>query len=165
MSVESSTLRSSNPLTVFLTSGVVVFVLRILLGGLFLFSAFDKVQHPNEFAIAVRAYKVLPVGLSNIFALLVAWSEVVAGVMLILGVMSRRAGGAIFILLVMFTVAIASTLVRGLVIDCGCFSNEGGSQTSYTSIIRNLFLLAATSIVIIYDRGLWSLSKVFSKRS
>lgn len=165
MSVESSTLRNSNPLTVFLTSGVVVFVLRILLGGLFLFSSFDKVEHPDKFAVAVRAYKLIPVELSYIFALLVAWSEVVASVMLILGIMTRKAAGAIFILLVLFTVAITSTLVRGLVIDCGCFSNEGGGQTSYTSIIRNLFLLAATSIVIIYDRGLWGLSKVFSKRS
>jgi uncharacterized membrane protein YphA (DoxX/SURF4 family) len=163
--VESTTVRSSNPLTVFLTSGVVLFLLRILLGGLFVFSSIDKVQYPDEFAIAVRAYKLLPVGLSNLFALGVAWAEIVAGGMLILGIMTRRAAGAILLLLVAFTVAIATTLVRGLAIDCGCFSNEGGSQTGFTLIIRNLFLMATAAILILYDRGLWSLSAVFSKRS
>ncbi|MFQ5511599.1 MAG: MauE/DoxX family redox-associated membrane protein [Candidatus Krumholzibacteriia bacterium] len=164
MSVESTTIRSSNPVTVFLTSGIVLFVLRVLLGGLFLFSSLQKVQHPDEFAIAVRAYKLLPVSLSNVFALLVAWSEVLAGGMLILGLMTRKAAGAIFVLLVMFTVAIATTLIRGLAIDCGCFSNEGGSQTGFTLIIRNLFLLAASAILILHDGGLWRLSKVFSSR-
>ncbi|MEE9271279.1 MAG: MauE/DoxX family redox-associated membrane protein [Candidatus Krumholzibacteria bacterium] len=165
MPVESTTVRSSNPLTVFLTSGVVLFVLRILLGGLFVFSSIEKVQHPDEFAIAVRLYKLLPVGLSNLFALAVAWSEIVAAGMLILGIMTRRAAGAILLLLVMFTVAIATTLLRGLAIDCGCFSNEGGSQTGFALIIRNLFLMATAVILILYDRGLWSLSAVFSKRS
>ncbi len=165
MPVESTTVRSSNPLTVFLTSGVVLFVLRILLGGLFVFSSIEKVQHPDEFAIAVRAYKLLPVGLSNLFALAVAWAEIVAAGMLILGIMTRRAAGAILLLLVMFTVAIATTLLRGLAIDCGCFSNEGGSQTGFALIIRNLFLMATAAILILYDRGLWSLSAVFSKRS
>ena len=104
MSVESTTVRSSNPITVFLTSGVVLFVLRVFLGGLFLFSSLDKIQHPYEFGVAVRTYQLLPIGLSNFFALAVAWSEVVAGVMLILGIMTKKAAGAIFLLLVMFTV-------------------------------------------------------------
>ena len=84
--------------------------------------------------------------------------------MLVLGIATRQAASALLMLLVMFTVAIASTIVRGLTVDCGCFSNEGGSQTGYTIIIRNLFLIAGAFIVVLYDRGFWSLSKVLARR-
>lgn len=160
-----NTPRTSNPLTALLTSGPVILLLRIALGGLFLFSAWDKVQNPDAFAIAIRGYKLLPLELTNVFALLVAWTEIIAGVMLILGVMTRKAAAAIFLLLVMFTVAISSTIVRGIAVDCGCFSNEGGSQTHYTLVIRNLFLIIASLIVVLYDRGFASLGGMFSKKN
>jgi hypothetical protein len=67
-------------------------------------------------------------------------------------------------MLVVFTVAIATTMVRGIVVDCGCFSNKGGSQTEYPLVIRNLFLIAASIIVMRFDRGFLSLSKAFSGR-
>jgi uncharacterized membrane protein YphA (DoxX/SURF4 family) len=161
---ESATIRSSNPLTILLTHRVFIFVLRVFLGGLFLYSSIHKIQSPNEFAAAIRDYKLMPIELTSLFALFVAWSEAVAGIMLILGVMTRHAAGAVFVLLVMFTVAIITTIVRGIAIDCGCFSNEGGDQTNYPLVIRNLFLLAAAAITMLFDRGSWSLSTAFARR-
>lgn len=156
--------RSANPITVFLTSTPVIVILRLLIGGMFLFSSLHKIQNPHEFAIAIRGYQLLPLGLTNLFALFVAWTEALAGIMLVAGVMTKRAAGALFLLLAMFTVAITFTVVRGLAVDCGCFSNEGGSRTSYPLIIRNVFLLAATAIIIVHDRGAWSLSRILGRR-
>ena len=164
MTTESSTIRSSNPLTVLLTSNLFIFVLRIFLGGMFIYSAIHKIQNPDAFAIAIRGFDLLPLGLTNIFALFVAWSEIVAGIMLVFGVLTKQAAGAAFILLGMFTIAILTTIVRGIAVDCGCFSNEGGHQTDYTLIVRNLFLIAAAAMVILFDRGFLSLSSAFAKR-
>jgi uncharacterized membrane protein YphA (DoxX/SURF4 family) len=164
MPEETQTIRSTNPLTVLLTHEAFIFVLRVFLGGLFLYSSLHKIQSPDEFAIAIRGYKLLPVELTNLFALAMAWSEAVAGIMLILGVMTKRAAGAVLLMLVMFVVAILTTIVRGIAIDCGCFSSEGGHQTDITLVIRNLFLLVAAAMIMRFDRGRWSVSSVFARR-
>jgi uncharacterized membrane protein YphA (DoxX/SURF4 family) len=161
----TTTLRSSNPLTAFLTNRVFIFVLRVLLGGLFVYSSADKVLDPERFAIAARAYQLLPLSLTNVFALVLAWSELLAGIMLIFGVQTRRAAAALFLLLAMFTIAIATAIVRGLVIDCGCFGNEGGARTGYLVILRNLFLITATLMVMRFESGFFDLSRILSRKS
>jgi len=128
---------------------------RLLLGGLFIYASWDKILHPQPFAIAVRLYQIVPVSVSNLFALSLAWAEGLAGVMLIFGTYPRKAAGAIFLMLLMFVVALTTVLVRGMVIDCGCFQ-PGEHATSAVSpwlIIRNVFLLAAAWLVIQYNDG------------
>jgi uncharacterized membrane protein YphA (DoxX/SURF4 family) len=104
----------------------------------------------------VRAYKLIPFSLSNLFAIATSWSEMVAATFLILGILTRKAAGAIFILLVMFTAAISTVLVRGMVIDCGCFG-EGGATTSWLLLVRNAALLIGTFLIIRYNDGWVSL--------
>ncbi|MCK5405811.1 MAG: DoxX family membrane protein [Candidatus Krumholzibacteria bacterium] len=164
MTIEESTIRSTNPLTILLTNKVFIFALRIVLGGMFIYSSTHKIWSPEEFAIAIRSYELLPVGLTNLFALLIAWSEALAGIMLILGVMTKKAAGAILLMLVMFTVAVLATMIKGLVIDCGCFGADDNQSTSLPLVIRNLFLIAAAAMVMLFDRGAWSVSSVLSKR-
>jgi uncharacterized membrane protein YphA (DoxX/SURF4 family) len=163
MTTDTTTVRSSNPLTVLLTSKGFVLVLRLFLGIVFILSASDKVADPEKFAIAVRGYKLLPVALTNVFALVLAWSELLAGILLVLGIYARQAAAAVFLLLVMFAVAILTTIIRGFVIDCGCFSNEGGSQTGYLLILRNLFLIAASLIVMRFENGFFGLSRFVTR--
>jgi putative oxidoreductase len=165
MTTESTTARSSNPLTAFITSRGFVLVLRLFLGALFVFSASDKVLDPQKFAIAVRGYNLLPVALTNLFALVLAWSELLSGVLLILGIYTRQAAAAVLLMLVMFIGAVAAAIIRGLVIDCGCFSNEGGSQTGYLLIVRNLFLITACLIVMRFDGGFFGLSRFVSRNA
>jgi len=164
MTGDEITVRSKNPLTLLLTHEVFIFVLRIFLGGMFLYSSLHKIQGPKEFAFAIRLYEMLPLGLTNLFALSLAWSEAVAGIMLIMGVMTRKAAGAVFLMLVMFTVAIVSTMIRGMAIDCGCFSSDGGHPTSAPLVIRNLFLITAAAMVVLFDRGKWSIGSAFARR-
>lgn len=163
MTTEMTTVRSTNPLTAFITSKGFVLVLRLFLGALFVFSASDKVLEPEKFAIAVRGYELLPVALTNAFSLVLAWSELLSGILLILGLYTRQAAAAVLLMLVMFVGAIATAIVRGLVIDCGCFSNEGGSQTGYLLIIRNLFLITVCLIVMRFDSGFFGLSRFVSR--
>lgn len=132
--------------------------LRLILGVVFVYASLDKILEPQHFAISVRAYQIIPLSLSNLFAVAVPWSEMIAGAMLILGVFTRRAAAAVFILLAMFVIAMATVLVRGMVIDCGCFGEEKGSSTVGPFLIgRNLFLMAAAFIVMRYNDGFLSL--------
>jgi len=132
-------------------------VLRLFLGGLFVFAAWHKVMEPVGFAMSVRGYKIIPFAYSNLFALAISWSELVAGVLLILGIFTRKAAGAVAILLVMFITAIALVVVRGMTVDCGCFSSEGGASASWLLIVRNIALLTASFLVMRYNDGWLSL--------
>jgi len=132
------------------------FVLRLVIGGLFFYAAFEKVLHPAAFAMSVRGYKLIPFSLSNLFSIAVSWSEIVAATLLVLGILTRKAAGAIFILLIVFTTAITTVLVRGMVIDCGCFG-EGGASTSWLLLVRNAALLFGTFLIIRYNDGWMSL--------
>jgi putative oxidoreductase len=133
-------------------------LLRLIVGGMFVYASLDKVADPRAFAIAVRAYQIVPVSVSGLFALVLAWSELIAGAMLILGVFTRYAAGAIAILLAMFVAALSLVLIKGMVIDCGCFSSEegGSSPVSPLLIIRNLGSLFACWVIIRYPDGFLS---------
>lgn len=130
--------------------------LRLAIGGVFAYAAFDKVLNPAAFAMAVRAYKIIPFSLSNLFAIAVSWSELIAAAMLILGILSRKAAGAIFLLLIVFIAAITMVMVRGMVIDCGCFG-EGGAHTSWILLVRNTLMLFGAFLIIRYNDGWLSL--------
>jgi len=140
----------------FLRDRRVNFVLRLIVGGLFVYAAVEKVLYPSAFAMAVRGYKLIPFSLSNLFAIAVSWSELVAATLLVLGILTRKAAGAIFLLLIMFTAAISTVLVRHMVIDCGCFG-EGGAATSWLLLVRNAALLVGTFLILRYNDGWLSL--------
>ena len=139
-------------------------VLRFVIGGVFAYAAFDKVLNPAAFAMAVRGYKLIPFSLSNLFAIALSWSELFAAVMLILGILTRKAAGAVFILLIVFIAAISTVMVRGMVIDCGCFG-EGGSHTSWILLVRNALMLFGAFLIIRYNDGWLSLYPGRSARS
>jgi len=142
-----------------------IVALRLLLGVVFIYASLDKIANPQQFAIAVRGYQLMPLQFSNLFAIALPWSELIVGIFLILGIFTRQAAAAVFLLLGMFIVAVSTVLIRGMVIDCGCFSSEGGSHTGPMLIIRNTFLLVSALLVMRYDTGFLSLRPTLRKTS
>lgn len=145
-----------------LTSNVVLITLRVLLGVLFIYASYDKILNPHHFAISIRAYKIIPVEFSNVFALMLAWSEMIAGVLIVVGIFTKQAASAIFIMLAMFISAIVISMVRGLVIDCGCFKSDGGHTVDFSLLIRDIFFLLAAYLIIRYERGYLTMSRLLS---
>ena len=141
-----------------------ILLLRLIVGATFVYAAWDKVLAPHTFAIAVRGYQIVPVGASNIFALGLAWAEFISGILLIVGLFTRQAAGAVFLLLGMFVVALAIVMVKGLVVDCGCFQSEGGSQTGPLLIARNIAMMAACLVIMKYDRRVWGIDRFLPTR-
>lgn len=52
-------------------------------------------------------------------------SEIVLGLLFLLGVYERETGVLLVLLNIVFIIAMASALVRGIDTSCGCFSSEG----------------------------------------
>jgi len=121
---------------------------RIALGGIFIYAAVLKIADPVAFAGSVAAYHILPYFASYLTAAVLPFLELTCGVLLVLGY--RVKGGALIIALLnlVFMVALASAIVRGLDIDCGCFK-QGGSKTSpWLALARDAVFLAMTLFVL-----------------
>jgi len=138
-------------------------VARVLLGIVLVLAGYLKAKSPAEAQMAVRAYKLLPVGLANIFGLTLPWLEIGAGLLLIIGITVRYA--AIFggVLMLLFVAAISQAWARGLSIDCGCFGGGGQVAAGHTKylqeILRDLGLTLTAIFLMVYPQGKFSLEK------
>lgn len=124
----------------------IAFLLRIILGALFIFASLSKIVDPAAFSRTVYHYQLLPGWVVNLVAIILPWIELLVGVLLVTGV---RLGGALLVAitsLVVFLVAMSTALARGLNIDCGCFS-ASGTPLGIDRIIGDLVLIAACVFV------------------
>lgn len=116
---------------------------RLLVGGVFIWASLDKVAHPAEFAKAIHHYRLVPYVLLHPAALLLPAVELLAGVALVAGWQRRGAALLCALMLAVFVAAIASALVRGLDISCGCFDTDGGHAVGLDLLWRDVLLLLA----------------------
>lgn len=101
--------------------GLFALVLRVFLGGLFIFAAGMKLRDPQVFVQAVMAFKILPDHLAVLATFAVPWVEMIAGVLLVLGLWTRAAALVVSVLLVMFIAGMGHILMQGEKVHCSCF--------------------------------------------
>lgn len=115
---------------------------RLVLGGVFIFASLDKIMNPLAFAKSISNYQILPNALINLTAIALPWLELILGTLLVFGVWLPGTIVLVDLLLIIFFAALMSSLVRGLNIDCGCFSTSTTENPSLPlSVIRDTFLL------------------------
>jgi putative oxidoreductase len=130
------------------------FLIRILLGGLFVFAGATKVYDPGAFAIELQRYQAVPWTIGPLLALYLPWLEVLAGTFLLFRKIEWGALLIITLLLFIFTVALASAMLRGLNIDCGCFGKTFAATGTLLPLLRNLTLLGGTAVLWTESRRL-----------
>ena len=120
-------------------------ILRLVVGGMFIFAGALKIGDPAKFALDVSNYRLVPHELINLVAILVPWIEITAGSFVLAGIWLRAAALVITSLTVMFLFVIVSALARGLNIECGCFGTIGGQHVGLVNLAidATLFFLAA----------------------
>jgi len=128
------------------------FLARLVLAGVFIFAGAVKIYDPGQFAIEVQRYQLLPWKVCAAIAIYLPWLELLSGFCLFLKSFERGALVLITLLLSIFTFALASALVRGLSIDCGCFGHAFTSTGTVVPILRNLLLLFFAGILWTKDR-------------
>ncbi len=112
----------------FIDNDYVTLVSRLFIGGMYIYASFYKIIEPASFAKSIWQYHMMPGSLINLMALVLPWLELIIGLALIFGFAYKGAAWWANILLVLFLVALASTIARGLDIECGCFK-AGESAT------------------------------------
>ncbi len=142
---------------------------RWVVGGLLLLAAYHKLQDPQQFAEAIRAFKILPDHLVVVSAFAFPWVEVVVGLCLVLGFWNRAAAAVAVLLLAGFTVAIAHVLMSGKPVgECGCFGKVKiicDAKPSICHIIRNVVMMLLMIVPIVKGGGFLCLDGVVKRRS
>ena len=137
----------------FLSNKYFLLVLRLIVGGTFLYACLDKLLNQELFARAIFNYKFLPDVFINVFAIVIPYIELTASVFLILGIFKRGSSFVIIVLLIVFIISLTQAYARGLDISCGCFSLETVGQKSdiLLRIIEDILLLIAS--ILIYKKS------------
>ena len=133
--------------------------LRVVLGALFVGAALYKIGTPGAFAHQIYNYKILPGWAVNPLAIVLPWLQLVCGVGLVL---NRFAAGASFwiaAMMIVFQAALASALMRGLNIACGCFET-GGSPATWLTFGRDSLILVAA--LLVFGRCARDVRKIWS---
>jgi len=129
-------------------------LVRSCLGIVFLWASWDKIAHPDEFAAIIINYDILPAAAVNMTALVLPWIELICGLLLLTGRLVPGAALTIDTLLIVFILATAFNLYRGLDINCGCFSvAPGAGNETIFNLVRDSLLLAAGIWLLIYTAG------------
>lgn len=122
-------------------------LVRIALVALFVFAGATKAYDPGAFAIEIQRYQIVPWMMGALVSVYLPWLEMLAGALLLLKRFERGALLVITLLLLVFTVALASAMFRGLSIDCGCFGKAFSATGTTFPLVRNLVLLVFTGIL------------------
>jgi len=124
---------------------------RLLIGGLFLYAGLPKIFDMMGFASSIYNYKLFPSPIIGMAVAFIPWVEVLAGLALVLGVKVRGASLLVSLLLVVFVSLIAISAIRGLDIDCGCFSGVE-RKANWLAMFEDLTLLGCSSFIFYFDR-------------
>lgn len=118
----------------------ILFVFRLIVGGIFIWAGLLKIFDPLGFAQNIANYRVFPQAISFFMALILPWIEVICGVFLVFGILRGASSLLLSGLLTGFLVLIALTFVRGIDIDCGCFGSFS-RRIDYKLILMDSILL------------------------
>lgn len=131
-------------------------VLRLGLGGMFLYSAWGKLQDPGIFQTMVDNYRMLPACVTAPFSVTMSMAELLVGAMFVFTKWTREAAFATAVMLGMFIVALAQAQVRGLDISCECFGEaEKESRAVLVALVRDVVLVAPVVWLVVNGRRRW----------
>lgn len=142
-------------------------ILRILIGSVFIFGATSKLISIDSFEIYIYSFGVLKLDLAYFFARFVISLEFFIGVLLIIGMQTKRAILASITMLSVFSVFILYLILSENKEQCHCFGNIEMSHGS--SLVKNVLLIALLLLIyrgesnkFKYEKSILIISFVFS---
>ena len=134
---------------------IISFILRIIIGGIFLISGLAKISDPVRFLLTLREFRLFPESIVPFTAVFLPWLEFFLGLSVVLGVLYRTSALMLAGLNMLFIIALGSVIVRGFEVDCGCFGLVADilklpDMADWKAVVRNvIFVMLCTGIFAI----------------
>jgi len=133
-----------------LTERVLEILIRLGIGGMFIFASIYKISSPKAFAVSIAQYQFLPENLVNLWALVLPQVEFWFGLALIVTPFVKECAWVILGMFMSFIVALIWAIALELDIVCGCFAagevfGAQSSKEAWITLVRNLILLVPTT--------------------
>lgn len=144
---------------------VLLWLLHFLIGMMFIIMGVLKLISGEKWLTkTILSYQIISRNiLVTIVARVLPISEVLLGVMLVLGLFTQLSLAISYGMISTFTYLLMYSLYRGITIDdCGCFGNYYQRQVSWNTVSRNLLLLLTISILYIINTNLDNTSLIVS---
>lgn len=138
------------------------FLSRVILGGIFIYAAVGKILYPADFSEAITNYQLVPVMFTNLIAIVLPWVELVVGLLLLNGFRTQSANVIIFLLICVFSFGAAQALIRGLDINCGCFT-EASRRVGLMFLAEEAALFSMSISIFFFDKGFLSIDNLLSR--
>ncbi len=142
----------------------IALVARLVTGSVWIAAGVIKLGDPAASIRAVRAYDLLPEAIVATVGTALPVVEVLIGVCLVLGLLTRAMGVLSALLFIAFIIGISAAWARGLQIDCGCFGGGGEIENATSKypveIARDVGLLLLSAWLVVWPRSRWSLDAV-----
>lgn len=146
----------------------IVFTMRILIGIMWIAAGYSKLTGSySELLANINGYDLFSQTVVMFIANTMPITEIILGILTIIGVFIKTIGKLSIFLLVLFIIGLSQALFRGLSIDCGCFgtSDKAGTPLDLIiAIIRDVVFIIMISIYVWYNgEHKLSLQKIFYK--
>jgi uncharacterized membrane protein YphA (DoxX/SURF4 family) len=113
---------------------------RLAAAAVWIVAGAAKAVDLQHFHAQVDQYRLLPHALEAPFAYALPFVELLVGLYLAVGLLTRAAAAAGCVLMVLFLVAQGQAWARGLSLDCGCFGTLARERVGFVSILRDIGL-------------------------
>jgi len=126
-------------------------ILRLYIGGLFIYASMYKIRYPELFAYTIATYNMAPYWAIDMLAFVLPWVEFVSGVLLFVGIRARFAAVIIGLLLIVFTIATFTNVMRHACISCGCFP-DSEEIIGWGTLVRDMIWIIITIHILFFDK-------------
>jgi len=125
-----------------LSSPWLVRACRIVVGLVFIGAALAKIGDPAAFSAQIHHFRLAPIAIENLAAVLLPWIELLMGLALVLDVRARSGAWLAAAMMAVFTLAVASAMARNLDFECGCFGTADATRVGAKKLLENVVLTA-----------------------
>lgn len=135
---------------------------RVVLGSVFIFAGVAKIPNIKSLIWEMQQYQLVPASLVPIVSYILPYFEIVLGVLLILGMLPRLAALGSSVLLLAFTIAKVSAMIRGIDLEtCPCFGASVALHST-DSLILGIVLFVLSLHLLIFGKNFFSLDTLIS---
>ncbi len=127
---------------------LLISILRILMGGMLLFSGIVKLQTSRDFYDLIYKIGIISFDFSMLIGNFIIFLEIIIGSTLLLGIYRRSSLRIAFALITSFSLYLLGVIVFELEVKgCGCFGRLSENSNPYIDLARDFLILLILTVL------------------